>query len=156
MRKKRKQVAEEKTDINQSNVNSTEAQNNNQLEKSNNDLLTFFIGVILLGVGLFMFTNHVTVSSSWYNWGFMTFGGRNFSNGLVVLPLIIGIIMLFFNSKSVVAKIIITLGAVFIVATIIMSVNIRFERTSLYVYLIMLGMMAAGSGMLLRVLFKKR
>lgn len=120
-----------------------------------NDSLTFFIGVILLGVGIFMFTNQVSVSSSWYQWGFLSFGRYNFSNGAVVIPLIIGIIWLFFDPKSVISKIIITLGALFIVATVIMSIQIVFERTSLYTYLIIIGLMAAGAGLLLRASFKK-
>lgn len=122
--------------------------------KESNDLRTFFIGIILLGVGLFLFSNQVTVTSSWYSWGFLSFGRYNFSNGLVSLPLIIGIIMLFFNSKSVAAKIIIVLGAIFIIATVIMSIHFRFQQTSLYVYILIIGMMGAGAGMLLRVLFK--
>lgn len=129
---------------------------NNTPQKPGNDLLRFFIGLILLGVGLFMFMNQVSVSSSWYSWSFLRIGGFNFSNGLVTLPFIIGIIMLFYNSKNIVAKVVTVLGAIFIVMTVIMSINIHFERTSLYVYVIIIGMIAAGGGMLLSVLFKRR
>ena len=121
-----------------------------------NTALTFFIGIILLGVGLFIFTNQVSVSSSWYSWDFFTFGRYNFSNGLTVFPLIIGIIMLFYNTKSKIAKIITILGAIFIILTVIMGINIRFEKTTLYTYILIIGMIAAGSGMLLRVFFGKK
>lgn len=146
---------EDRKTVNQE-VNDLKTPKQDVSEKEGNSLLIFFIGVILLGVGTFMFTNQVSVSSSWYSWGFLRFGAYNFSNGLVVMPLIIGIIWMFFNSKSIIAKVITTLGAIFIIITIIMSINIRFERTSLYVYLMIIGMMAAGSGLILRVLFKKR
>ena len=54
-----------------------------------NELLQFFLGIILLGVGLFLLSKRVMVSSNWYSWNF---GGFNLSSGLVTVPLIIGII----------------------------------------------------------------
>ena len=126
------------------------------MNRSSNGLLMFFIGVLLLGAGLFLFASNVTVSTSWYNWGFLSFGRGNFANGLISIPLFIGIIWLFFNPKSMVAKVIITLGAIFIILTVIMSIHFNFVRTSLYNYVLMIGMAAAGSGLILRVLFKNR
>ena len=118
-----------------------------------NELLQFFIGIILIGVGLFMLSKRVMVHSSWYIW---RIGGFDISSGTIVIPLIIGIIWYFFNSKSIVPKIIITLSIIFIVVSIIMSVRINFVTTSMFDYILILGMAAAGSGLLLKVLFKKR
>lgn len=101
--------------------------------KGGNELLQFFIGVILLGAGLFMLSKRVMVHGSWYVW---SIGGFDLASGTVTIPLIIGIIWYFYNSKSIVPKIIITLSAVFIVITIIMSVRIQFVRTSLFDYLL--------------------
>ena len=118
-----------------------------------NELLQFFIGAILLGVGLFILSKRVMVHSSWYVW---RIGGFNLSSGLVTVPLIIGIIWYFYNSKSIAPKIIITLGVIFIIATIIMSIRINFVTTSMFDYIIMFGMIGAGSGLLLKTLFKKK
>ena len=126
-------------------------QDNNQ--SSGNELLQFFIGVILLGAGLFMLSKRVMVHSSWYIW---RIGGFDLSSGTVTIPLIIGIIWYFFNSKSIIPKIIIVLGAIFIVLSIIMSVRINFVTTSMFDYILIFGMAAAGSGLLLKTLFKKR
>ena len=122
-------------------------------EEESNDMLSFFLGVVLLGVGLFWLTKRIIVHSGWYTWHF---GGLSVSFGLVTVPLIIGIIWKFYNPKSKIPNMIIVLGALFIVATIIMSVKITFMPTSLYEYIIMIGFMAAGSGLLLKVLFKKK
>lgn len=122
-------------------------------EQSGNELLQFFIGVILLGVGLFMLSKRVMVHSSWYVW---RIGSFDLSSGTVTIPLIIGIIWYFFNSKSIVPKIIITLSVIFLIVTIIMSVRINFVTTSMFDYILILGMAAAGSGLLLKTLFKKR
>ena len=132
------------------NLKAPKTENNNS-EK--NELLQFFLGIVLLGLGLFLLSRRVMVSSSWYIWNI---GGFDLSSGLVTVPLIIGIIWYFCNSKSIVPKIIITLGVIFIVATIIMSIRIYFVTTSMYEYILIIGMAAAGAGLLLKTLFKKK
>lgn len=132
------------------NLKTPKTENNNS---GKNELLQFFLGVILLGVGLFLLSKRVMVSSSWYSW---SFSGFNLSSGLITVPLIIGIIWYFCNPKSIIPKIIITLGVIFIVATIIMSIRIYFVTTSMYEYILIIGMAAAGAGLLLKTLFKKK
>lgn len=144
MSKKEKSVSEELNDMKQT------YKNNNS---GGNELLQFFIGVILLGAGLFMLSKRVMVHSSWYVW---RIGGFDLSSGTITIPLIIGIIWYFANSKSIFPKIIITLSVIFIVLSIIMSVRINFVTTSMFDYILIFGMAAAGSGLLLKTLFKKR
>lgn len=124
-----------------------------KLDKNGNELLHFFIGIVLLGAGLFMLSKRVIVHSSWYVW---RIGSFDLSSGTVTIPLIIGIIWYFFDSKSIIPKIIITLSAIFLVVSIIMSVRISFISTSMFDYLLILGMAAAGSGMLLKTFFGKK
>ncbi len=145
MSNKNKSISEE--------INNLKAPNQNKKQSEGNELLQFFIGVILLGAGLFMLSKRVMVHSSWYVW---RIGGFDLSSGTITIPLIIGIIWYFFNSKSIVPKIIITLSVIFIVLSIIMSVRINFVTTSMFDYVLIFGMAAAGSGLLLKTLFKKR
>lgn len=119
---------------------------------SGNDVLSLFLGIILLGAGLFILSKKVVVSSGWYIW---RFGNFDLSSGTVTIPLIIGIIWYFFNNKSIVAKVIITLSIIFIVISIIMSVRLYFISTSLFDYVLIFGMSAAGSGLLLKFFFQK-
>ena len=126
------------------------------MEKKNlsgNELLQFFIGIILLGAGLFMLSKRVMVHSSWFIW---SIGGFDLSSGTIIIPLIIGIIWYCINSKSMIPKIIITLSIIFIVLTIIMSVRINFVPTSLFDYILMFVMVAAGAGLLLKTLFWRK
>lgn len=116
-------------------------------------LLYFFLGIILLGAGIFMITKNTYVGVIWYQW---RIGGFGIPTGAIILPLLIGIGMLFFNSKSIIGWIITVLGGVIIVLSIILSVEIRFATTNLYSFIIMFGCAFAGAGMLLRSLFKKR
>ena len=66
-------------------------------DSGGNDLLQFFIGIVLLGAGLFMLSKRVMVHSSWYVW---QIGGFDLSSGTVTIPLIIGIIWYFINKLS--------------------------------------------------------
>ena len=145
MEKKGKKISQE--------LNELKAPNQDNKSSGDNELLQFFLGLILLGVGLFMLSKRVMVHSSWYIW---RIGGFDLSSGTITIPLIIGIIWYFFNSKSIIPKFIITLSVIFIVVTIIMSVRINFVTTSMFDYILIFGMAAAGSGLLLKTLFKKR
>ena len=122
-------------------------------DSGGNDLLQFFIGIVLLGAWLFMLSKRVMVHSSWYVW---QIGGFDLSSGTVTIPLIIGIIWYFINNKSIAAKILIVLSVVFIIVSIIMSIRINFVTTSMFDYILIFGMVAAGTGLLLKTLFKKR
>ena len=145
MSNKNKSISEE--------INNLKVPYQDKKQSEGNELLQFFIGVILLGAGLFMLSKRVMVHSSWYVW---RIGGFDLSSGTITIPLIIGIIWYFFNSKSIAPKIIITLSVIFIVISIIMSVRINFVTTSMFDYILIFGMAAAGSGLLLKTLFKKR
>ena len=122
-------------------------------QSGENDLLMFFIGIVLLAAGLFMLSKRVVVRSNWFGW---RWGNFDVSSGTVTIPLIIGIIWYFFKPTSIIAKTIITLGVIFIVLAIIMSLRINFLTTSLFDYILIIGMAAAGSGLLLRTVFKKK
>ena len=125
----------------------------NKNQSSGNELLEFFIGIILLGVGLYLLFKKTIVHSSWYRW---SIGGFDVSSGLTIFPFIIGVIWYFYNPKSIIPKIVITLGIVIVVATIIMSVRITLSAMTLWDYILIIGMSAAGAGLLLKTLFKKR
>ena len=144
MGKKDKQIKQELKEL---------RDNMKETKEESNEMLQFFLGIIMLGLGLFLLSKRVIVHSSWYSW---RIGSFNLSSGLVTVPLIIGIIWQFYNSKSIIPKIIITLGVIFIIATIIMSIRISFMATSMFDYIIIIGLVAAGSGLLLKTLFRKK
>ena len=127
-------------------------ENQNEKEIGLQNPSQFFIGLILLAVGLFMLSKRVIVHSGWFTWRIGTF---DISSGMVVIPLIIGIIWYFYDAKSLGAKILMVLGGIFIVASIIMSVRITFQATSMFDYILIIVMIAAGAGVLLRAFFKK-
>ena len=121
--------------------------------KSDNGGLYFFTGIILLAVGLFMLTQQTDVTMVWYTW---RFNNINLASGVILIPFIIGVVVLFFNPKSLLGKILTIIGVLIIIATIIMSINIVFRKTSLFALIVMLVMIFGGLGLLLRWYFKRK
>ena len=104
----------------------------------------FFFGLALACGGGYLLLQQVTVSSGyWTLWGYNAFG---FS----LIPLLIGIGMVFFDGKSKLGWVLTSLGALVIVLGIITNLNIFFRPTSLYNTLIILALLAGGLGLIAR------
>jgi hypothetical protein len=105
----------------------------------------FLIGLVLTGIGVYLLFQRVTVHTS-----FWRFGGVGSGFGITLIPLVLGIAVLFFNGKSILGWLL-TLGSLlFIVVGVIANMDIYFERTSLWNTLVMLGLMGAGIGLVAR------
>ena len=107
----------------------------------------------MLTAGLFWLMQIVQVSSLWGG-GWMI-GGMQVSGGVTLVPFIIGIVWLFFNPKSVPARIVSILGAVIIVAGVLLSIRFYMRPTSLYIFILIFVLIAGGCGLLARVIFTK-
>jgi len=106
----------------------------------------FLTGLALVIGGGYLLLNQVTVTTS-----FWSFYGYN-AFGLSLLPLLIGIGMLFFNGRSVGGWFLTGAGALIILLGIITHLQIFFQPTSLFNTLLMLGGLAAGLGLIARSL----
>ncbi len=109
----------------------------------------FLVGSLMVLIGGYLFTDRVIVTTGyWQLWGYKTFG-------LLLIPLIFGIGLLFYNGRSI-AGWLLTLGSlVLIIVGIITNLNIYFSPTSLTGTLIMIGLIAGGLGLVARSLRDK-
>lgn len=123
-----------------------------------NDLRNFFLGLLMLGGGLFMIFQNIVVTSSWGGGGgyFFRIGSFNLPNGMIMLPMIIGIFMLFMMNKKIFGWVVLSIGILIVLLSVLLTTHIAWRRTSAYLFVIMFGLVAAGGGLLIRVLFKKR
>lgn len=112
-----------------------------------NELTELLLGGIALAVGLFMLSKRVIVSSGF---GIFSIGNYDLTTGTIILPLMIGIILYFVKPKSIIPKIIIVLSIIFIVVAIIMSVRLRFVPTSLFDYILIVVLIAVGTGLIIK------
>lgn len=106
----------------------------------------FLIGLAMAVAGAYLLISRVIVTSDMWNiWGYNSFG-------LSLLPLLIGIGLLFFNGKSIAGWILLFVGVVIIFAGIIMNMQIYFQPTSLFNTIAMLILLAGGIGLIARSL----
>jgi uncharacterized protein len=106
----------------------------------------FFFGAALALAGAWMLTNQVTVSS-----GYWRIGGHS-AFGISLVPLLLGIGLLFFNGRSLWGWVLTAAGAVIIATGIVTNLDVYFRPTSLFNTLVMLVLLAAGIGIVARAL----
>ena len=106
----------------------------------------FFFGLVMAVAGAYLLTSRVTVVSGfWSVWGYNAFG-------LSLLPLVVGIGILFFNGRSIAGWLLLVAGVVIIFTGILMNLHIYFQPTSLFNTLLMLVLLAGGVGLIGRSL----
>jgi hypothetical protein len=106
----------------------------------------FFGGLAMAIVGAYLLLQQVTVSSGlWQLWGYNAFG-------LSLVPLLIGILMLFFDGRSKVGWLLTVGGALIILAGIITNLTIFFRPTSLFNTIVILVLLFGGVGLIARSL----
>jgi uncharacterized protein len=105
---------------------------------------TFFGGAAMVVAGGYMLLTRVTVTS-----GFWSFGGYN-AFGISMLPLLVGIGVLFFNGRSRLGWALAIAGAIIIVTGVVANMRIFFQSTSLFDTLMILGLIAGGVGLVAR------
>jgi hypothetical protein len=86
------------------------------------------------------------VASSYWNF----YGGNSF--GITLIPMLIGVGLLFWNGRSIAGWLLTCAGALFIMVGVIANLHIYFRPTSLFHTLIMLVLLAGGLGLIARAL----
>ena len=107
---------------------------------------SFLMGFVMACLGGYLLSNHVTVAGSY--WGF--YGGNTF--GITLIPMLLGIAMLFWNGRSTIGWLLTAGGALFILAGVIANMHIYFQPTSLFNTLVMLILLVGGLGLIARSL----
>jgi hypothetical protein len=106
----------------------------------------FLLGFAMTCVGGYLLTNQVMVGSGYWNF----YGNNTF--GITLLPMLIGIGLLFFSGRSTIGWLLTAGGALFIFAGVIANLHVYFQPTSLFNTIVMLVLLAGGIGLIARAL----
>ena len=107
---------------------------------------TFLAGSAMVVAGGYLLLTRVTVSSGlWMLWGYNAFK-------LSLVPLLVGIGILFFDGRSLIGWVLTAAGALIILVGIIANLHVYFMPTSLFDTLLILGLLAGGLGLVARSL----
>jgi hypothetical protein len=104
----------------------------------------FLMGFAMACVGGYLLANQVTVVGSY--WGF--YGASTF--GITLIPMLIGIGLLFWNGRSVIGWLLTIAGALFILAGVIANMHIYFQPATLFNTIVMLVLLVGGLGLIAR------
>ncbi len=106
----------------------------------------FLLGFAMACVGGYLLTNQVMIVGSF--WSF--FGANTF--GVTLIPMLIGVGLLFFNGKSLAGWALTIAGALFILAGVLVNMHIYFRPATLFDTLVMLVLLVGGLGLIARSL----
>lgn len=120
------------------------------MKSAKNELLQFLAGLVMLIAGLFIFSQKVIVSSSFMSG--VSMGGISMTSGLLVVPLIAGIVWMFVSGASFPSKVLTGVGVFLIIAAIIASTSIHLVSMTLYDWVLILVLIFGGAGLLAKVL----
>jgi hypothetical protein len=106
----------------------------------------FLMGFAMACIGGYLLANQVSVAGGY--WGF--YGGNTF--GITLIPMLLGVAMLFWNGRSVLGWVLTVGGALFILAGVIANMHIYFQATSLFNTIVMLVLLVGGLALIARAL----
>lgn len=109
---------------------------------------TFLLGLVMLIAGGYLLFDHVQVGGGFWHFGGL--GGRGTSFGITLIPLLLGIGILFVNGSSFAGRFLVGAGALVIFIGIIANLDIDFRRTSLFNTMVMLVLIVGGLGLIVR------
>jgi hypothetical protein len=106
----------------------------------------FLIGFAMACTGGYLLSNQVTVVGSYWT----MFGTNSF--GVTLIPMLLGVAMLFYSGSSVIGWLLTGAGALFILAGVIANMHIYFQPTSLFNTVVMLILLVGGIGLVARAI----
>ena len=107
----------------------------------------FLLGLIMAVIGGYLLMQQVQVNGGYWYFGM---GGYGTSFGISLLPLLFGIGILFYDGHSFAGRLLTGIGALIILAGILLNLDIHFRQTSLFNVLVMLVLLVGGLGLIVR------
>lgn len=113
----------------------------------------FFLGLIMMCGGFYLLLDSVVVSSA-FGWGVRLFGigGLGVTGGIILIPLIIGIAMIFYNARSALGWLLAVGSLAGLVFGVIASLSMSLRTMSAFELICILVLAFGGLGLFLRSL----
>lgn len=117
----------------------------------------FFIGLIMMCGGFYMLFNAIVVTSKFglgYRlYSFHAMGGAfSLTGGMVLIPFLFGVGMVFFNARNILGWILALGSLVALVFGVISSINFVFKPMTAFELIVILVLCVGGLGLFLRSL----
>ncbi len=110
----------------------------------------FFVGLFMFIAGMYMLLNSIHVYSS-FGFGNRLYGAGGFgiTTGTLMIPFILGVGMIFFNSKNYIGWLLAGGSLALLIIGVITSIQFSFRSMSSFDLILILVLVAGGAGILL-------
>jgi len=114
---------------------------------------TFIIGLIMMVAGFYLLFNAVIVDTT-FGFGMRMFGvgGYNITSGMVMIPFVFGIGLIFYNAKNPIGWLLAIGALVALIAGVLVNTQFRFQRMTAFDLITILVLAFGGLGLFLRSL----
>ena len=114
---------------------------------------SFFLSLIMMIGGGYLFLDAIQIVNH-FSFGYRMFnvGGISLTSGLVLIPTIFGIGIIFYNGRNPIGWLLFMGGLVMLAYGVISSIDFRMRQESAFELLIILVLFAGGLGLFLRSL----
>lgn len=123
------------------------------MKNEKNELLEFLGGIAMLAVGLYWFSINVSVTSGFFSSG-IRLGFVNLNSGVVIVPFIIAVILIFMKPESFSRKLFLGISILLIIASVIYTTRFHLAPMSLFEWAGILVLIFGGLALVCKILFK--
>ncbi|OUS30098.1 hypothetical protein A9Q99_06340 [Gammaproteobacteria bacterium 45_16_T64] len=117
---------------------------------TNGGIGRFLMGLTMMVAGSYMFLNAIHVTYAFgFSTSFMRVGGMSLTGGMVLVPFIFGIGIIFYNSKNFIGWGLAAASLIMLAFGVISSVKFRLDNMTSFDLLVILTLMVGGIGMFL-------
>jgi hypothetical protein len=113
----------------------------------------FIVGLIMMIGGAYLLLNGIVVRPS-FGGRVFGIGGMPVTSGMILIPLMFGIGLIFYNGKSWLGWIIAGASLIALVFGVIANTTVQFARLSVFEILVIMVLLVGGLGLFLRSLRK--
>lgn len=116
-------------------------------------MVQFFIGLAMMIGGGYLFLDSVRVMSNFgFGRGIYSFGNFNLTSGMLLIPFMAGISMIFYNNKNYFGWVLAGGSLIALLFGVLRSINFVFNGMSAFDLIIILVLFAGGLGLFLNSL----
>lgn len=110
----------------------------------------FFIGLVMMVAGGYLFFDAIRVTHGFHmGYRLYSFGGFHLTSGMVLVPFIFGIGIIFYNSKNFIGWLLSSASLVMLAFGIISSIQFRLRSMSAFELITILVLAVGGLGLFL-------
>jgi len=109
----------------------------------------FLLGLLMFAAGIYILLKSIHVTNTFSMSYRFSYGSVGVPAGILFLGFVLGVGMMFFNSKNIIAWLI-TIGSVaFLIIGVIMNLNVSLASMDAFSFLSILVLVGGGAGLLL-------